>query len=304
MNALRAAWASDIAWSFRQSPVTIAAGLVTLIMVGAALLAPLVAPYNPFDPATLDLMDGFTEPLERSAGSDGFHLLGTDSQGRDVFSAIIYGTRVSLLVGVAATLFALILGVGLGLVAGYVGGATEAAIMRVADVQLTFPAILIALLIFGIARGLIPPQHHETAAIWVLVFAIGLANWAQFARAVRGATLIEREKDYVQAARVIGVPAPIILLRHILPNVIGPVLVIATISLALAILEEATLSFLGVGVPPTQPSLGTLIRVGQQFLFSGEWWILFFPAVALVLLALAVNLLGDWLRDVFNPKLR
>jgi len=294
---------SDIAWSYRRSPITIVASIVALLLVLMAVFAPLLAPYNPFNPATLNLMDGFTPP-NSSSMSGKYFALGTDSQGRDMLSTIMYGSRVSLFVGVMATLFAMIIGVGLGLVSGYVGGVVDAIIMRVADVQLSFPAILIALLIFGVARGIITPNQQEGTAVWVLIIAIGLANWAQFARTVRGATMVERQKDYVAAARILGVNPFIILLRHILPNVVGPVLVIGTIGLALAIIEEATLSYLGVGVPPTQPSLGTLIRIGQQFLFSGEWWILLFPAVTLVLLALSVNLLGDWLRDALNPKLR
>ncbi|MBB4053053.1 peptide/nickel transport system permease protein [Devosia subaequoris] len=294
---------SDIVWSYRHSPVTIIASIVALVLILMAVLAPWIAPYNPFNPATLNLMDGFTPPNSNSFAGRYF-ILGTDNQGRDVLSTIMYGSRVSLFVGFSATLFAMVMGVGLGLVAGYLGGIWDAIIMRVADVQLSFPAILIALLIFGVARGLIPPNQQEGAAIWVLILAIGLANWAQFARTVRGATMVERQKDYVSAARILGVNPFIILLRHVLPNVMGPVLVIGTIGLALAIIEEATLSYLGVGVPPTQPSLGTLIRIGQQFLFSGEWWILLFPAVTLVLLALSVNLLGDWLRDALNPKLR
>lgn len=294
---------SDVVWSYRHSPVTIVASIVALLLVLMAVFAPWLAPYNPFNPATLNLMDGFTAPNSTSFSGKHF-LMGTDNQGRDVLSSIMYGSRVSLFVGVCATLFAMVMGVGLGLVAGYLGGLWDAVIMRVADVQLSFPAILIALLIFGVARGLIPPNQQEGAAIWVLILAIGLANWAQFARTVRGATMVERQKDYVAAARILGVNPFIILLRHILPNVMGPVLVIGTIGLALAIIEEATLSYLGVGVPPTQPSLGTLIRIGQQFLFSGEWWILLFPAITLILLALSVNLLGDWLRDALNPKLR
>jgi peptide/nickel transport system permease protein len=201
-------------------------------------------------------------------------------------------------------MFSVVLGVGLGLLSGYAGGRLDALIMRIADIQLSFPAILIALLVFGVARGLIPPAHHEQIAVAVLILAIGLSNWAQYARTVRGSTLVEKNKEYVQSARVMGRSQFVIMTRHVLPNVAGPVLVIATINLALAVIEEATLSFLGVGVPPTQPSLGTLIRVGQQFLFSGEWWILFFPALALILLALSINLLGDWLRDALNPKLR
>ena len=299
----RAFITSDIVWSHRHSPVVIVASIVATVLILMAVLAPWVAPYNPFNPATLNLMDGFTPP-NSSSFSGKYFLLGTDSQGRDVLSTIMYGSRVSLFVGLMATLLAMVMGVGLGLVAGYVGGIWDAVIMRIADVQLSFPAILIALLIFGIARGIIPPNQQEGAAVWVLIIAIGLANWAQFARTVRGATLVERQKDYVAAARILGVNPFIILLRHVLPNVIGPVLVIGTIGLALAIIEEATLSYLGVGVPPTQPSLGTLIRIGQQFLFSGEWWILLFPAITLILLALSVNLLGDWLRDALNPKLR
>ncbi|OZA05213.1 MAG: ABC transporter permease [Rhodobacterales bacterium 17-64-5] len=252
----------------------------------------------------MTLMDGFTPPASKSAFSDNWFLMGADHQARDVLSTIMYGSRVSLFVGVMATLFAIVLGMGLGLAAGYSGGMVDAVIMRIADIQLSFPAILIALLIFGVAKGILPANQQESLAIWVLILAIGLANWAQFARTVRGATMVEREKDYVAAARIMGVHPVLILFRHILPNVLGPVLVIGTIGLALAIIEEATLSFLGVGVPPTQPSLGTLIRIGQQFMFSGEWWILFFPAVTLVLLALSVNLLGDWLRDALNPKLR
>jgi peptide/nickel transport system permease protein len=297
------AWDSDIAWSFRHSPVAILAALVATILLLGAVLAPLIAPQNAFDAASLDLMEGFTRPGELSPAGHVF-LLGTDDQGRDVLSAILYGSRVSLLVGLASVAFSIAIGVTLGLAAGYLGGRTGTVIMRIADIQLSFPAILIALLVFGVARGLIAPQYHEEAAIAVLIVAIGLSNWAAYARTVRGSTLVEKNKDYVMSARVMGRSAFAIMGQHVLPNVIGPVLVIATINLALAIIAESTLSFLGVGVPPTQPSLGTLIRVGQQFLFSGEWWILFYPALDLVLLALSINLLGDWLRDALNPKLR
>lgn len=298
------AWQSDFMWSFRHSPVAIISFFVAFVLIVAALAAPLIAPYTPFDPGTLNLMNGFSKPLQPNEFTGETFVLGTDDQGRDIYSTILYGMRVSLFVGFAAVTFAMVLGVTLGLIAGYAGGWTGTLIMRVADIQLTFPGILVAMLIFGIAKGFTPLHLRDQMAIWVLIIAIGLSEWVQFARVVRGATLVEKNKDYVQAARLIGRNPIAIALRHILPNVLGPVLVIATISLALAIIAEATLSFLGVGAPPTQPSLGTLIRIGQGFLFSGEWWILLFPSVTLLALALSVNLLGDWLRDTLNPKLR
>lgn len=295
---------SDFVFAFKSSPVAICSAIVSLLMIGAALLAPVLAVQDPFNPAGLNLMDGMTPPSTANEFTGNRFLLGTDPQGRDMMSAVLYGTRVSLLVGAASVLFSAGVGVFLGLLAGYVGGRTEAIIMRIADIQLSFPAILIALLVFGVARGIIPPSKQEDATLLLLILAIGLSNWAQYTRTVRGSTLVEKNKEYVQAARVIGRSPLVIMVRHILPNVMGPVTVIATINLALAVIEEATLSFLGVGMPPTQPSLGTLIRIGQQFLFSGEWWILFFPALTLVILALAINLLGDWLRDALNPRLR
>lgn len=304
MNRLARMWDSDIAWSFRNSPVAIVAAFIALIIVLGAVLAPWIAPHDPFNSASLNLMDGFTPPGEPNQFTGNTYLMGTDNQGRDIFSTILYGARISLFVGFSAVVFALVLGIGLGLLAGWRGGWVDSLIMRIADVQLSFPSILIALLIFGVARGFIPPSMREEVAIWVLIVSIGLSDWVQYARVVRGAAMVEKSKEYVQAARVIGVHPARIVLRHILPNVMGPVLVIATIGLALAIIAEATLSFLGVGVPPTQPSLGTLIRIGQQYLFSGEWWILLFPSIALLLLALSVNLLGDWLRDALNPRLR
>jgi peptide/nickel transport system permease protein len=266
-------------------------------------LAPLIAPHNPFDPATLDLMDASTPPFWYDEGTTKF-LLGTDDQGRDILSTILYGSRISLFVGFASISLAMVIGVFLGLLSGYFGGATDAFIMRVADIMISFPAILIAMLIYGVALSMLPNARHDELAVWVLVFAIAISNWVQFARTVRGSTMVEKNKEYVQAARVIGRRRTTIMFRHVLPNVTGPVLVIATISLAIAILTEATLSFLGVGVPPTKPSLGTLIRIGQSFLFSGEWWIVIFPGMFMVALVLAVNLLGDWLRDALNPKLR
>ncbi len=294
---------SDIWASFTSSWIVVGAAIMTVLFFFIALFAPLVAPHNPFDLASIDILDGSLPPVWLAEGNPKF-LLGTDDQGRDVLSTIIYGARISLFVGFASVIFSMVLGVGLGLISGYVGGRLDDFIMRVADVQLSFPAILIALLIDGVARGVLPRDMHEDMAFYVLIFAIGVSGWVQYARTVRGSTLVEKNKEYVQAARVIGLGPSVILWRHVLPNVTGPVLVIATIHLAIAIITEATLSFLGVGVPPTTPSLGTLIRVGNDFLFSGEWWITIFPGVALVLLVLAINLLGDWLRDALNPKLR
>jgi peptide/nickel transport system permease protein len=300
---LRRVWQHDLAWSFRRSPVTVCAAALTLICVGAALLAPWVSPQDPFDMAGLNLSDAFTPPAWDEKGQAQFPL-GTDNQGRDILSTIMHGARISLGVGLAAVLFALVLGVSLGLVSGYLGGRIDAIVMRIADVQLSFPAILIALLIDGVARVALPGDRHDDLAIPVLVLAIGFAGWVQYARTVRGSTMVEKNKEYVQAARVIGRRPLAIMLSHVLPNVMGPVLVIATIHIATAIITEATLSFLGVGVPATRPSLGTLIRIGNEFLYSGEWWITVFPGVALVVLVLSVNLLGDWLRDALNPRLR
>ena len=295
---------SDLWWSFRRSPVAVGATVVALIMIIGSFGAPILAPHQPFDLATISLNDALLPPAWDEAGQFKY-LLGTDDQGRDVLSTILYGSRVSLLVGIASVIFAMVLGVALGLISGYMGGRLDAFIMRVADVQLSFPAILIALLIDGVARAVLPQDNHNNwMAIAVLIGSIGLANWVQYARTVRGSTLIEKNKEYVQAARVIGVRPGRIMLRHVLPNSLGPVLVIATINIAQAIITEATLSFLGVGVPPTSPSLGTMINNGNNFLYSGEWWLVIFPGAALVLLCMSVNLLGDWLRDALNPKLQ
>jgi peptide/nickel transport system permease protein len=296
-------WDSDVAYSFRHSPVALVAAGTLAVCIFGAVFAPLVAPHDPFDLATLSLHDALAPPSWDPGGRREF-LLGTDDQGRDVLSAIMFGARVSLGVGLASVALAMALGVALGLLAGYAGGRVDALIMRVADVQLSFPAILIALLIDGVARVALPRGVHDSVAIGVLIVAIGASNWVQYARTVRGSTMVEKNREYVQAARVIGVAPLAIMRRHLLPNVLGPVLVLATLNIATAILTEATLSFLGVGVPPTRPSLGTLIRVGNDYLFSGEWWITIFPGAALVIMVLAVNLLGDWLRDALNPRLR
>ena len=296
----RAGWRdSDLWYSFTHSPVAIGSALLALLFAVGAFGAPWLAPHDPFDIATLSLLDSFRHPFGSFA-----YPLGTDEQGRDMLSAIMYGTRVSLLVGAASVAFALVAGVAVGLAAGYAGGWLDGLLMRAADVQLTFPSILMALLIDGVVGALVPRDRHDSVQIYVIVVAIGISRWPQFARIVRGSTLVERSKDYVAAAQVIGIGRMRILLSHILPNVLGPVLVIGTLTLGLAILDEATLSFLGVGLPPTQPSLGTLIRIGDDFLFSGQWWVTVFPGLALMALVLAINLLGDWLRDALNPRLR
>jgi len=293
---------SDIWFSFRTSPMAILAAVIALACTICAVFAPWISPHNPFDLATLNLSDARLPPAWQEGGSTNY-LLGTDDQGRDILSALFYGARISLFVGFAAVLVSMFVGVGLGLLSGFAGGKVDAFIMRVCDVMLSFPSILIALLIDGVGRAMFP-NAHDSLAFGVLIVAISLSGWVQYARTVRGSTLVERNKEYVQAARVIGVAPHRIMFKHVLPNVMGPVLVLATIQVAAAILTEATLSFLGVGVPPTSPSLGTLIRIGNDFLFSGEWWITIFPGLMLVLIALSVNLLGDWLRDALNPRLR
>ena len=292
----------DVWHSFKHSPVAIAAALIAVTIVFCALFANVVAPHQPFDLATLELSDARMPPAWEPEGSRKY-LLGTDDQGRDILSVLMYGSRISLFVGLVSVLVSVAVGVALGLLSGFIGGKTDAFIMRICDVLLSFPSILIALLISGVGRALFP-QAQDALAFVVLIVAIALPGWVQYARTVRGSTLVERNKEYVQAARVIGVSSLRIMRRHVLPNVLGPVMVLATIQIATAIIIEATLSFLGVGMSPTSPSLGTLIRVGNDFLFSGEWWITIFPGAVLVLIALSVNLLGDWLRDALNPRLR
>jgi peptide/nickel transport system permease protein len=300
---LARAWDSDLAYNFRRSPVALGSALVALILIVAAAFAPFLAPHNPMDVASLSLMDSFKPPVGMP-DADWSNPLGTDNQGRDVLSAIMYGMRISLMVGVLSVLFAIVAGVTIGLLAGYAGGFIDTLLMRIADVQLTFPSILTALLVDGVITAALPRTMRESLQIDVIIFAIGISLWPNFARTVRGSTLVERNKDYVMAARVIGVPSWRIMLSHVLPNVTGPVMVIGTLNLGLAIIAEATLSFLGVGLPPTEPSLGTLIRFGDDFLFSGQWWVTVFPGVTLIMMVLAINLLGDWLRDALNPRLR
>ena len=303
MEAISRFFDGDVWWSFKRSPVTVIAAILATICILGALLAPVIAPHNPYDLAEISLLDSNLPPAWIASGSSKF-LFGTDQQGRDILSTIMYGSRVSLLVAVSAVAMSIVMGVSAGLLAGYVGGRVDSIIMRIADIQLTFPAILVALLISGIGRQFVPREMQDAIALYVIIFSIGLTGWVQYARTVRGSTLVEKSKEYVQAARVIGVSQTRIMFSHVLPNVLGPVLVIATLNIANAIIAEATLSFLGVGMPPTQPSLGTLISEGQNYLFSGEWWITVFPGVVLIVMVISVNLVGDWLRDALNPKLR
>lgn len=293
---------SDLGHSFRGSTVTVGAALLWVVLLVCAVLADVVAPHDPFDLSTLSLSDVRLPPAWLDGGRTRY-LLGTDDQGRDMLSALLHGARISLMVGIVSVLLSVLIGGALGLVSGYRGGRLDAAIMRLCDVTLSFPAILVALLIAGIGRTVFP-QAGQAIALAVVVSAITLTGWVQYARTIRGSTLVERDKEYVLAARLVGASPLRIMLRHVLPNVMSPVLVLATIQLATSILTEATLSFLGVGVPATSPSLGTLIRVGNDYLFSGEWWIAFFPGLTLVLISLSANLLGDWLRDALNPRLR
>ena len=293
---------TDIGYSFFNSKIAIISSSIFLIIFLCSFLAEIVAPYDPFDPLNISLMDAFIPPVWSEGGNANF-FLGTDQQGRDMFSTMIYGSRISLIVGFSSIIFAMILGVSLGITAGYIGGRYETIVMRLTDVQLTIPSILMALLVDGIARAIISKSMHDEMAIYVLIFAIGISEWPQFARVTRASTLVEKNKEYISASKIIGLSNILIMFKHILPNILRPILVIATIGLALAIITESTLSFLGVGIPPTTPSLGTLIRLGNDFLFSGEWWITFFPAIFLVILAFSINLLGDWMRDTLNPKL-
>ena len=303
MNIYQRLYNTDIGYSFFNSKVAIFSFLLFLLIVFCSLFAEFVSPYDPFNPLNVSLMDAFIPPVWTEEGDVRF-ILGTDQQGRDMLSTIIYGSRISLIVGFASIAFAMIVGVFLGITAGYIGGKYEVIVMRLTDVQLTIPSILMALLVDGIARAIISKSMHDEMAIYVLIFAIGISEWPQFARVTRASTLVEKNKEYVAASKIIGLSSVYIMFKHILPNILRPVLVISTIGLALAIIAESTLSFLGVGVPPTTPSLGTLIRFGNNFLFSGEWWITFFPAIFLIILALSINLLGDWMRDALNPKLK
>ncbi|ASJ76696.1 ABC transporter permease [Granulosicoccus antarcticus] len=294
---------NELLYLFLHSRLAQLAALMAILMIGGAILANFIAPTDPYDLTSYDLLDSLLPP-SWSEGGDSRFIIGTDDQGRDLLSAILYGTRLSLIVGLLSISFACVLGVSVGLMAGYLGGRFDAIVMRIADVQLSLPAILTALLIDGIARGILPQQRHDDLMIVVLTLAIGLSLWVNFARTARASTFVEKNKEYVQATEIMGMHPLRIMLVQILPNIMGPIMVILTVDLAVAILLEATLSFLGVGVPANQPSLGTLIRIGTEYLFSGEWWIVAFPSLTLIVLIVSVNILGDFLRDALNPKLR
>lgn len=294
---------SDVWWSFTHSKSAMIAAVVLAVLVLAAVFAPLIAPQNPYDAAQLDMWKAELPPIWEPTG-EWPYLLGTDTQGRDMLSAILYGTRISIVIGLGSVALSLLIGMTAGLCAGFFGGFVDNLLMRLGDITLSIPTILIAILVSTVVRQLLPDNLREIGAAAVLVLAISLSSWVQYARTVRAQTIVERNKEYVQAARLLKVPPRRILAYHILPNTLTPVLVAATLNFGMAILTEATLSFLGIGMPPGQPSLGTLIRIGNQFLFSGSWWIVLFPVLQLCLLVVVVNILGDWLRDVLNPKLR
>ena len=288
---------------FVHSPVAIVAAVFVLLTVGGAMLAPLVVDSDPYDPATYSLRDGFLPPVWQPAGDRRF-VFGTDDQGRDMLASILYGARLSLRIAASAMALATGVGVTIGLIAGYYGGWFDTVVMRIADVQLSLPAILTALLVDGIARSVLPGARQSEFRVQVIITAIALSLWVNFARTTRAAVFVERNKEYVQSAEIMGEHPVRILGVQVLPNVLAPLLVIMTVDLGRAILLEATLSFLGVGLPPNAPSLGTLIRIGMEYLFSGQWWILWLPALFLVAMVISVNLLGDFLRDLFNPRLR
>ncbi|OYR22516.1 ABC transporter permease [Brucella pseudogrignonensis] len=294
---------SDLWWSFTHSKTAMVSASLLAVLILTAIFAPLIAPQNPYDGAALDMWKAELPPLWEEGGEWPF-LLGTDTQGRDMLSAILYGTRISIVIGIASVILSLIIGLTAGLISGYFGGFIDNLLMRFGDITLSIPTILVAILVSTVVRQMLPVSLREIGASAVLILAISLSAWVQYARTVRAQAIVETGKDYVSAARLIGVPARRIMAQHILPNTLTPIMVAATLNFGMAILTEATLSFLGIGMPPSQPSLGTLIRIGNQFLFSGSWWIVVFPVIQLCLLVVAVNMLGDWLRDALNPKLR
>ena len=295
-------FASDFFYHFKRNKVAIISSIIFLILVILALFAPLIAPFDPYDLQTLDIMDSELPPIWQD-GSDPRFLFGTDDQGRDLWSTILYGMRVSLLIGILAVLLQAIIGITIGLVSGYVGGKTDSFLMRIADVQLSFSTLMVAIIILAIVQSAFGSDAFNQWAMVILILIIGLAEWPQIARTVRSSVLAEKEKEYVDAAKVMGFGPVRIMFKHILPNTLSPIFVISTVQIANAIITEASLSFLGLGMPVTEPSLGSLISIGKQYLFSGSWWITLIPGAFLVVLVMVINLLGDFLRDTFNPKL-
>ena len=301
-GVLRRVLASDFVYRFCRDPVALGSGLVLLVLVTLAVLAPVLAPQNPYDPMQLSIMDSELPPFWMD-GSDPRFVLGTDAQGRGIFSTILYGTGISLLIGVFAVLLQGVLGIVIGLSAGYLGGRLDSFLMRLADIQLSLSTLMVAIIALAVFQATFGANAYEDLALLMIIMVIGIAEWPKYARTVRASVLAEKHKEYVDAARVIGLGRVRIMLRHVLPNTLSPILVISTVQVAEAVMTEAALSFLGLGMPVDQPSLGALIRSGFEFIFSGSWWITLFPALVLIALILAINLLGDWLRDVLNPKL-
>ncbi|MEH6454174.1 MAG: ABC transporter permease [Psychromonas sp.] len=293
---------SDIVYHFVRDKVAMLSFAVFLTFLLAAIFAPLIAPTNPYDLYSIDIMDSELPPSWLDGGSENF-LLGTDDQGRDVLSTILYGARLSLTIGFLAVAVQLILGIVIGLSAGYYGGRIDSFLMRFADVQLSFSTMMVAIIVSAIFKASFGNEFYSQYAVLMLIVIIGVAEWPQYARTVRASVLAEKQKEYVEAAQVMGFKAARIMFRHILPNCLSPILVISTVQVANAIMSEAALSFLGLGLPVDQPSLGALISIGFKYIFSGAWWITLFPGLVLVSLVLVINLLGDWLRDIFNPKI-
>ncbi len=295
-------WESNIGYSFRRNPVAVVSLLVFLVIAIAAILSPLIAPFDPYDPAQIDIMNSEYPPIWVS-GSDPQFIFGTDDQGRDLWSTILYGTRLSLMIGLCAVLLQAFLGISIGLIAGYIGGRLDSLLMRLADIQLSFSTLMVAIIFLAVTQAMFGSETFNRYAVYFLIAVIGVAEWPQYARTVRATVLAEKKKEYVHSARVLGFGPMRIMVRHILPNSLSPIFVISTVQVANAIISEASLSFLGLGMPPSQPSLGSLISSGFDYIFSGSWWITAIPGIVLVVLVLVINLLGDWMRDVLNPKL-
>ena len=293
---------SYLLYSFKRDPIAIVSFVVLALLAVISILAPVIAPYNTYDTASFDIMDAETPPVWMEGGSKMF-VLGTDIQGRDLLSTMIYGLRVSFLIGVGAVLFQAVVGILVGLLSGYLGGKLDAFLMRLADIQFSIPYLIVAIFTAAIFKLAFGVGRYAELAVPLLIIIIGMSEWPKYARTVRASVLGEKNKEYVEAARVIGLSRWQIMFRHVLPNTMTPVLVISTIQVAGAVMSEAALSFLGLGMPITKPSLGSLIRSGFEYIFSGSWWITFFPGILLVILILVILMLGDWLRDVLNPKL-